>query len=280
MRDVGPPFLVPMAVDKTQVHHFWNEASCGELLLMRGATLKEKFENQMRTRYEWEPEILEFTQFERHSGKRVLEIGVGLGADHQRWAQAGAQLSGIDLTERAVEMTRKRFDLFNLKSDLRVADAENLPFADSTFDVVYSWGVLLYCPDMYRAIAEVRRVLKPNGTALIMLYHKYSFVGYMLWFRYALMRFRPLRSLSEIYFEYLESRGTQAFSVSEVRDFFKQFGQVSIDINLSHGDLLSSEAGQRHRGMLLTLARAVWPRALIRKLFPSHGLFMKIRAVK
>lgn len=269
-----------MDVDKEQVHDFWNKASCGELLLMRGSSLKEKFENQSRVRYEWEPEILSFAEFHKHSGKKVLEIGVGLGADHQKWAEAGAELNGIDLTERAIQMTRQRFDLFGLKSVLQVADAEDLPFDDSTFDVVYSWGVLLYCTDMYKAIAEVRRVLRPGGRALIMLYHKYSFVGYMLWVRYALMRLAPFRSLKEVYFEHLESRGTQAFSVEEVRGFFREFSQVAIAINLSHGDLLTSEAGQRHRGFLLSAARRVWPREIIRRHFPSHGLFMKIEAVK
>lgn len=269
-----------MKTDKQQVHDFWNEAACGEVLLMRGTALREQFTSQMKTRYEWEPEILSFTQFANYTGKKVLEIGVGLGADHQKWAEAKTDLYGIDLTERAIGITGKRFDCFGLKSNLQVADAENLPFEDNTFDVVYSWGVLLYCPDMHRALGEVRRVLKPGGEAIIMLYHKYSFVGYMLWIRYALMRLRPFRSLRDIYFHHLESKGTQAFSVKEVKHFFRGFSSLNIDINLSHGDLLSSEAGQRHRGVLLNFARRIWPRAFIRRFFPSHGLFMKIRAVK
>lgn len=269
-----------MITDKREVHDFWNEASCGENLFMKGGPLKEQFQEQMRARYEWEPEILSFTQFERYRGKKVLEIGVGLGADHQKWAEAGADLSGVDLTERAIENTKKRFELFGLKSDLRVADAENLPFSDGTFDVVYSWGVLLYCPDMYRGIAEVRRVLKPGGEAIIMLYNKHSFVGYMLWARYGLLAGKPGRSLRDIYHNHLESKGTQAFTEAEVRDFFRGFSDVEIDINLCHGDLLTSKAGQRHEGLMLDVARAVWPRSLIRRFFPRHGLFMKIRAKK
>jgi len=269
-----------MTPDKAQVHDFWNDASCGEALLMKGGPLKQQYQDQMRARYEWEPEILSFVQFEKYRGKKVLEIGVGLGADHQKWAEAGAELSGMDLTERAIEKTGERFELFGLKSDLRVGDAENLPFADETFDVVYSWGVLLYCPNMYRAISEVRRVLKPAGEALIMLYNKHSFVGYMLWTRYALMRLRPWRTLKDIYHHHLEAPGTQAFTESEARDFFRDFSRVEFDVNLTHGDLLTTGAGQRHSGPLLDVARKIWPRDLIRTHFPKHGLFMKIRANK
>jgi len=269
-----------MKTDKNVIYDFWNDASCGEALLMHGNTLKEKFENQLKTRYEWEPEILSFTQFEKYKGKKVLEIGVGLGADHQKWAEAGVYLYGIDLTERAVEMTGQRLEYLGLKSNLKVADAENLPFEDQTFDVVYSWGVLLYCPDMYKGISEVRRVLKPGGVAIVMLYHTYSFVGYMLWVRYALMRLRPFRSLRDIYFHHLESEGTQAFTAAEARDFFKYFSDIHIEINLTHGDLLTSGAGQRHQGFLLNIARKIWPRKLIKTFFKNHGLFMKIMAVK
>jgi ubiquinone/menaquinone biosynthesis C-methylase UbiE len=269
-----------MKTSKQTVHDFWNDASCGENMLMRGDSLREQFQNQMKTRYEWEPEILSFTEFEKHRGKKVLEIGVGLGADHQKWAEAGVNLSGIDLTERAIQNTQRRFEVFGLKSDLRVADAENLPFADNSFDVVFSWGVLLYCPDIHRAMEEVRRVLKPGGVAIMMLYNTYSMVGYMLWVRYALLRLRPWRSLKEIYHYHLESEGTQAFSVKEVQEMLHNFSSVEVDINLSHGDLLTSGAGQRHEGILLDIARAIWPRSLIRRFFPSHGLFIKIKAQK
>src|SRR4029434_1670655 len=98
-------------------------------------------------------------------GLDVLEVGVGLGADHQLFAHAGARLTGIDLTERAIEHVRRRFEAFGLHSDLRVAHAEHLPFADSSFDLVYSWGVLHVTPDTAGAIREVWRVLRPGCPA-------------------------------------------------------------------------------------------------------------------
>jgi ubiquinone/menaquinone biosynthesis C-methylase UbiE len=210
----------------------------------------------------------------------VLEIGVGLGADHQLFAQAGARLAGIDLTGRAVEHARRRLALFGLESDLRVADAESLPFAGDSFDLVYSWGVLHHSPDTPRAIDEAWRVLRNGGHARVMIYHKHSLVGYMLWVRYALLAGRPLRSLGDIYSHHLESPGTKAYTVDEARRLFHRFSDVKISTVLTHGDLLESDAGQRHRGWLLSIAKRLWPRALLRSLLPGHGLFMLIDAKK
>jgi SAM-dependent methyltransferase len=265
--------------EKKAVHEFWEQAACGENLYLKGLG-KEDYLEQEKIRYELEPFILEFAEFERGRDKKVLEIGVGLGADHQKWAEAGAILYGIDLTQRAIAATQHRFELLGLKSDLQVADAENLPFGDETFDIVYSWGVLHHTPNTAKAMDEVLRVLKPKGVAKLMIYHKYSFIGYMLWLRYALLGLKPLTSLDEIYGIYLESPGTKAYSVSEAHKLLSKFQSVEIQTVLTHGDLLTSSAGQRHQGLMLTVARSLWPRWIIRTFFPKHGLFMLIQATK
>lgn len=264
---------------KKEVRDFWNEASCGERLLLE-ASDKSGYLAQMGKRYSLEPFIESFARFDGSRDLDVLEIGVGLGADHQRFAQAGARLTGIDLTDRAVEHTRRRFELFGLRSDLRVADAEFLPFADESFDVVYSWGVLHHSPDTARAIDEVWRVLRRGGEAKVMIYHKHSLVGYVLWLRYALLTGKPWRSLSDIYASHLESPGTKAYTLGEARELFRRFAEVRISTVLTHGDLLESDAGQRHRGWLLSMAKRFWPRRLLRWALPGHGLFMLIEARK
>lgn len=115
-----------------------------------------------------------------------------------------------------------------------------------------------------------------------MIYQRRSIVGFMLWLRYALMRLRPWTSLDEVYGRYMESPGTKAYSVEEAERMFQSAGfeQVRVRTVLTHGDLLESAAGQRHRGPLLTLARLFWPRRLIRALFARRGLFMLISSVK
>jgi SAM-dependent methyltransferase len=264
---------------KKVVHDFWNEKSCGEQLYLHNSD-ESGYLAQMHKRYELEPYIESFASFDGTRDLDVLEIGVGLGADHQRFAQAGARLTGIDLTERAVEHSRKRLDLFGLKSDLRVADAELLPFADESFSLVYSWGVLHCSPNTARAIDETWRVLRHGERVKIMIYHKHSLVGYMLWLRYGLLAGKPWRSLSDVYAHHLESPGTKAYTVDEARTLFRKFGEVRIATVLTHGDLLESAAGQRHRGWLLSMAKRMWPRRFLRWALPGHGLFMLIDARK
>lgn len=268
-----------MNQEKQVVHDFWEQASCGETLLLP-STDKDGYAAQAQARYTLEPYILDFARFKEASGLRVLEIGVGLGADHQQFAEAGADLWGIDLTERAVEHTRQRLKAFGLTSHLGAGDAENLEFGDESFDRVYSWGVLHHSPDTPKAISEIWRVLKPGGVGSIMIYHKWSMVGFMLWVRYALLGLRPWLTLAETYAHYLESPGTKAYSVTEARRLFSDFCDVKIRTVLTHGDLLESGAGQRHQGGLLTFARKIWPRQLIRRFFPEAGLFMLIEARK
>lgn len=269
----------PAGEDKQGVHDFWDQASCGERLYLTGIDC-EAYRAQAKARYELEPYILEFAGFDSARGLRVLEIGVGLGADHQRFSEAGADLTGIDLTERAVTHTRQRLDAFGLSSELAVGDAEDLEFAGGSFDRVYSWGVLHHSPDTPKAIAEVWRVLKPGGLASIMIYHKWSMIGLMLWLRYALLAGKPWLSLESIYADHLESPGTKAYSVAEARRLFAAFGNVDIQTVLTHGDLLTSAAGQRHQGAALNMARKIWPRWFIRRFFPCAGLFMLIKAQK
>jgi ubiquinone/menaquinone biosynthesis C-methylase UbiE len=264
---------------KNEVNLFWNEASCGETLLLHGQR-KEDYLEQSKVKYDLEPEILSFSDFDQFKNKKTLEIGVGLGSEHQKLAEAGAILTGIDLTARAIEHTRKRFELFSLKSNLLVADAENLPFSDESFDAVYSWGVIHHSPDTQKAVNEIYRVLKPGGFCKLMIYHKYSIVGYILWIRYALLGLKPFTSLNLIYFKYLESPGTKAYSYKEARALFDQFKIVSLSSPLGHGDLLNSDAGQRHRGPLLSIARKIWPRWFFKTFMRNNGLFLLITLKK
>lgn len=268
-----------MTIEKELVHNFWNNASCGEGLYLKN-NMKEGYDAHAKKRYELEPIIKEFAKFHLYKDKEVLEIGVGLGADHHCFAQEGAKLKGIDLTERAISHTARRLELFDMKSDLRVANAEDLPYPDNSFDLVYSWGVLHHSHDTLIAILEAYRVLKKGGEAKIMIYHKYSLVGYMLWIRYALMKLKPFTSLTDIYCRYLESPGTKAYSVKEATKMFSCFESLTIQTALSHGDLLTSAAGQRHQGIALAIAKIIWPRWFFRVFAKSYGLVMLINAKK
>jgi SAM-dependent methyltransferase len=264
---------------KENVKDFWEEASCGETQYLKGFG-KEDYLNHSKQRYELEPEILEFGEFHRFKGLKTLEIGVGLGADHQKLAEAGAILDGIDLTPRAISHTTRRLEFMGLNSNIKQADAENLPFENDSFDAVYSYGVIHHSPNTPKITDEIYRILSPGGFAKIMIYHKYSLVGYMLWIRYALMRFKPFTPLTEIYNKFLESPGTKAYTIEEAKQLFGKFTCISANSHQTHGDLLTSDAGQRHRGILLKIAKLIWPRWFFKTFMPTHGLSLLIEVKK
>jgi ubiquinone/menaquinone biosynthesis C-methylase UbiE len=268
---------------KTAVHDFWNRASCGEEAYALGRTEAEKLNAQARERYKLEPYLIPFARFDEGKGKTVLEIGVGMGADHLQWAQSKPRsLHGVDLTPRAVMLTMARLKLAKLKSKVQVADAEKLPFKSQMFDIVYSWGVLHHSPDTPQAFVEVHRVLKKAGTARIMIYHTWSLTGLLLWVRYALLRGRPFTGMDEIYSRYLESPGTKAYTIAGAKQLCRQAGfkSYSVSIQLNHGDLLEGAVGQRHQGAVLNSLKQVWPRSLIKACLPFLGLYLLIEAEK
>jgi ubiquinone/menaquinone biosynthesis C-methylase UbiE len=269
------------ASSKSDVENFWNAASCGELAYAQGADFRTQMKSQADARYVLEPYIRDFARFQDGHDKDVLEIGVGMGSDHQLWAeQKPARLCGVDLTERAIEFTANRLALCNgLSSELQKADAENLPFSDASFDIVYSWGVLHHTPDTQKAFAEAARVLRPGGVARIMIYHTWSLTGFMLWLRYGPVRLK-CHSMAQIYSEYLESPGTKAYTVKEANKLVRRAGfrDGTVRVQLGPGDLLEGGVGQRHQGRLLQIAKAIWPRPLFRTLTPSLGLYLLIEA--
>jgi len=118
-------------------------------------------------------------------------------------------------------------------------------------------GYCIVPPDTSRAVSEVYRILRPDGVAKVMIYNKWSIIGAMLWFRYALLKDRPFMSLTDVYSRYLESPGNKAYTAAEARDMFSSFRDVIISTVLTHGDLLESEVGQRHRGFALSYAKII-----------------------
>ena len=160
---------------KERVRAFWQAHPCGAKFADAEPGSRRFYELVEEHRYTKEWHIPAAAEFTKAAGMKVLEIGCGLGTDGAQFAKAGADYTGVDLTEAAVELARKRFELFNLPGKFKTADAENLEFADASFDLVYSHGVLHHTPDTDRAVKEIHRVLRPGGRAVIMLYHRDSY---------------------------------------------------------------------------------------------------------
>jgi len=205
---------------KEDVHAFWQASPCGAKHAQATEGTPEFFAEVERSRDALEPFIAQYARFAQTSGCRVLEIGTGLGTDFVKFVRAGARATGVDLTERSISLVESRLALEGLEADLRVADAETLPFDTGKFDVVYSWGVLHHTPHPPRAIAEAIRVLRPGGRLCVMLYARRSWVAFGLWARYALLTGRLRQDLTAVVAEHMESDGTRSYTASEVRELF------------------------------------------------------------
>jgi ubiquinone/menaquinone biosynthesis C-methylase UbiE len=157
---------------KDQVQSQWNQNPVGSqhARASQPHTL-EWFREVERHRYEvyapWMPDVMEFS---KHSGREVLEIGGGMGTDLAQFARHGARVTDIDLAAGHLRLAEENFRLRGLSGRFLHHDAESLPFADRSFDVVYSNGVLHHTPNTTAVVAEIRRVLRPGGRAIVMLY--------------------------------------------------------------------------------------------------------------
>jgi SAM-dependent methyltransferase len=258
---------------KNAVADFWNAEPCGTRYLDE----RSEFEGHGRARYQLEPHIFDFAGFTSGRGLRVLEVGVGMGADYQQWLEAGAIATGVDLSTASLEQARRRCELAGLAPDLDLADAEKLPFGSNSFDVVYSYGVMHHSPDTAKCMSEAWRVLKPGGEARIMLYHHISLTGIMLWLRFGLWRGQSIR---QCVYQNLESPGTKTFTRSEVFELMRDFENVSIDQVFSPGDLLLHRPSSRFSGGAYPVLWKLFPRALVRKIGKRWGLFVLIRGKK
>ena len=160
---------------KERVRAFWQANPCGVKFADAPPGTRKFYELVEAHRYTKEWHIPIAADFKSARGLKVLEIGCGLGTDGAQFAEAGADYTGVDLTEAAVELARKRFEMFGVPGNIQTADAEQLQFDDNSFDLVYSHGVLHHTPDTAKAIREIHRVLRPGGRAMVMLYHRDSY---------------------------------------------------------------------------------------------------------
>jgi ubiquinone/menaquinone biosynthesis C-methylase UbiE len=276
-----------LIAEKDRVRRFWEAEPCGSRYLQQPGCVRrergeewsrENFEAHARIRYELEPHIPGFANFNSARGKKVLEIGVGTGADYLQWLKAGAQATGVDISQASIERARLRCELAGYNNaDLYMADAENLPFADRTFDIVYSYGVLHHSPDTPRCIQEAWRVLKAGGKARIMLYHHPSVTGMLLWLRYGVGRGISLR---QCVYAHLESPGTKTYRREEILSLMRGFRDVETRLVFSPGDLLLHAPSQRFQSEIYRLLWRVYPRWLVKRAAGKWKLFLLVAATK
>ncbi len=159
------------------------------------------------------PQLVDFGAFR---GERLLEVGCGIGTDLVRFARGGARVTGVDLSQTAIDLAAQNFALHGLAPDeLRVANAEALPYGDATFDHVYGHGVIQYTADPARLIRECHRVLKPGGTGIFMVYNRVSWLN-------------ALSKVMKVALEHEDAPGLRKYSIGEYRALLAPFRETRI----------------------------------------------------
>jgi ubiquinone/menaquinone biosynthesis C-methylase UbiE len=236
--------LTEIEAGKEAARRQWNETPCGT----GGHTGEFEpetlawFDRIRADRYEvsdaW---MLRSFDYRAARGKRVLEIGFGLGSDLLSWSEGGAEVHGIDITEEHLRLATKNLGLHERKARLQLADAARIPYPDGYFDVVYSNGVLHHTRDIQECLAEVRRILKPGGRMLMSVYRRHSAFHYVaLLLVDGIIRGKLFRLGYEGLLATIE-RGADGveikpyvrlYTARELRDLLRDFGTV--DIHVAH----------------------------------------------
>jgi ubiquinone/menaquinone biosynthesis C-methylase UbiE len=270
-----------VSANSEEIREYWETRSPGlkhstepvGSLAFFAAVERERYTDPFKYAY-----LKEIIRFNQHSGEKILEIGIGLGTDILQFARAGGDVYGIDLTEKAVELTRKRFEQEGLSGHFQQASFIELPFEDNMFDVVYSFGVLHHSSETGQGIAEIERVLRPGGKLIVMLYHK-GFKYYVRkLFLYGVLKGEFLNhSPQEIVNRHSEDFGnsplTKVYSRGQARKLFAAFEQLALDC-YRLDDYIP------FRGHRFSLARSILPSRLYRAMENAAGWNLIIRGSK
>ena len=203
-----------------EVRSYWNEYVNDIEVTDLPIGSPEFFDELEKYRYNKIDYLRDYVGYEHYGGKKVLEIGCGVGIDLMQFARAGADVAARDLTENAVRLTRANLAREGYGGDIQQGNAEALDFTDDTFDVVYSHGVLHHTVDTEKSISEVFRVLRPGGEAIIMLYNKYSWLNLV-----------AVVSGTNIEHKDKDAPIVRRFSIGQCRELFHNFTDVRIHVD-------------------------------------------------
>ena len=166
-----------------QVRDYWNNRPCNLRHSRSPIGTREYFDEVEARRYANEPHNYTFPEFDRWRGKRVLEIGCGIGTDAVNFARAGANYTGIDLSSESIKLAKQRFEVFGLTGEFFEANAEELNDVfdpHEKFDLIYSFGVIHHAPRPERVVAHLPKLLQDDGECRVMLYAKNSWKNILI----------------------------------------------------------------------------------------------------
>jgi 2-polyprenyl-3-methyl-5-hydroxy-6-metoxy-1,4-benzoquinol methylase len=186
-----------------QVRTYWNRRPCNIRHSTRPVGTREYFDEVEARKYFVEPHIPAFADFERWRGKKVLEIGCGIGTDSINFARAGADVTVVDLSDESLALCKKRFEVFGLKANFRSGDAEHLSefVPVEKYDLIYSFGVIHHTPRPERVVEQLKQYSKPDTELRIMVYSRWSWKVFWIIFGYGKGQFWKADELVRTYSE-------------------------------------------------------------------------------
>jgi len=222
------------AIDK--VKDYWNERPCNIRHSHKEVGTRQYFDEVEARKYFVEPHIPRFAEFESWRGKKVLEIGCGIGTDTINFARAGALVTAVELSERSLEMASKRAEVYGL-NNIRFyqGNAEELTsfLPVEPYDLVYSFGVIHHTPNPHEVIRQIRHYLHTGSKVKIMLYHRYSWKVLWILLKYGKGQFWRLDNIVSYYSEAQEGCPvTFIFSPREARRLLTGF--KILDMRVDH----------------------------------------------
>jgi len=233
--------MASTAVQKSiaDVQRFWDARPCNIRHSQRPVGSREYFEEVEARKYLVEPHIPPFAEFDRWRGRKVLEVGCGIGTDTINFARAGADVTAVDLSGESLQVARQRADAFGMSDRIRFvqANAEELAevLGDQTFDLVYSFGVVHHTPRPERAMVALRALTAPGGTLKLMVYHRRSWKVFQILLAHGRGRFWHAQDLIARYSEAQTGCPvTYTYTRRTARELVEAGGFRVLDLRVDH----------------------------------------------